>query len=168
VKAVIKAASLKRGTTMKSSIRTFVVAAVAAASLTAFPHRATAQMAFVASTNTKNITLPADGIATLNAITLPKAGTYVITGQQSFLAYPTATAETPVMCWTSTQAGGDTPLTDGPYAVTTIAPPSGYATLPLNGYLTVTEPTTIWVQCIYWGTEVLSTFNGSIAATQVK
>jgi hypothetical protein len=155
---------------MKSSIRAFVVAAIAiaTATLAAFPHRAAAQMAFVANTNTKLITLPADGIATLNAITLPKAGTYVITGQQSFSAYPTATAETPVMCWTSNQAGGDTPLTDGPYSVTTIAAPGGYATLPLNGYLTVTGPTTIWVECIYWGTEALGTINGSIAATQVK
>ena len=80
---------------MKSSIRNLVVAVITAASLTAFPHRATAQMAFVANTNTKILTLPADGIATLNTIALPKAGTYVITGQQSFSAYPTATAETP-------------------------------------------------------------------------
>jgi hypothetical protein len=90
--------------------------------LTAFAHRANAQMAFVANTNTKLVTLPADGVATLNAITLPKAGTYVITGQQSFSAYPTATDMTPVTCFTANQAGSSTPLTTGPYSWTTIAP----------------------------------------------
>jgi hypothetical protein len=136
--------------------------------LTAFANRASAQMAFVANTNTKLITLPADGVATLNTITLPKAGTYVITGQQTFSSIPTATYVTPLTCFTANQAGSNIPLTNGPFSFTTIAPPGGYATLPLNGYLTVTEPTTIWVECIYWGTEVLDSINGSIAATQVK
>jgi hypothetical protein len=136
--------------------------------LTAFPHRATAQMAFVASTNTKLITLPDHAVATLNTITLPNAGTYVITGQQTFSADPTTTYVTPVTCFTTNQAGSNVPLPNGPYAFTTITPPGGYATLPLNGYLTVTGPTTIWEECIYWGTEVLDSINSSIAATQVK
>jgi hypothetical protein len=152
---------------MKSSIRNLVVAAIATASLSAIPHRATAQ-AFAASTNTKNLTLPEGSTATLNTIVLPKAGTYVITGQQSFLAHPTATGETSVFCYTADQAGSSTPLTNGPYSWTTIAPPSGYATLPLNGYVYVAAPTQIWVECIYYGTEALNTFNGSIVATQVN
>jgi hypothetical protein len=133
--------------------------------LTAFPHRAAAQMA---NTNSKILTLPRNGVATLNTITLPKAGTYVITGQQSFSASPTATAETPVTCFTANQAGSNMPIPTGPYSWTTITPPGGYATLPLNGYLTVTGPTQIWEECIYWGTEVLESINSSIAATQVQ
>jgi hypothetical protein len=160
---------LKGGTTMKSNIRTFVLAAIAAASLAAFPHRGNAQLAFAANATTTAHTLPQNGLGTINAIILPKAGTYVIGGQQTLLVYAT-TALTPVLCYTSNQAGSETALPDGPYSMTTVQAPGGYVTLPLNGYYTAeTAPVTIYVECRYFGVEsTVAQLTGTLTATQVK
>jgi hypothetical protein len=151
---------------MKSSIRTFILAAFAAASLTAFPHFASAE-SFAVSVEYGSHTLPQGGLASVNVITLPNAGTYIIGGQESALAYTTTEAQ-PVICYTSAQAGGTTPLVDGPSSFTTIQAPGGYVTIPLNGYYVATAPTNIWVVCRYYGQGVVATFNGTITATQVK
>jgi len=151
---------------MKNPISFGLAASILALAAAAFPHPAAAQMAFVASTDSL-VTMPSESVATLNAITLPKAGTYVISGQQTFVAYPTSTA-TPLYCWMANKAGSSTPLATAPAPFTTIAPPGGYATLPLNGYLAVTAATTIWLECRYNNTEIVESTGGALMATQVK
>jgi hypothetical protein len=153
---------------MKSNIRTFVLAAIAAASIAAFPHRGFAQMAFEANATTVAHTLPRGGVGTVNAIVLPKVGTYVIGGQQTLIVNPT-TAVTPVLCYTSSQAGG-TALTYGPYSMSTVQAPGGYVTLPLSGYYVAeTAPVTIYLECEYWGVDsVVTQIAGMLMATQVK
>jgi hypothetical protein len=154
---------------MKSNIRTFVIAAIAVASLAAFPHRGSAQLSFAANATTTAHTLPQNGVGTVNAIVLPKAGTYVIGGQQTLIVDPT-TALTPVLCYTSNQAGSSTALTDGPYSMTTVQAPGGYVTLPLSGYyIAETAPVTIYLECRYFGVEsVVVQLTGTLTATQVK
>ena len=142
------------------------ISAFAAASLTAFPHFASAE-SFAVSVEYLSHTLPQGGIASVNAMTLPNAGTYIIGGQEIAFAYSTTEAQ-PVYCYTSLQAGGTTPLVDGPASWSTIQAPGGYVTLPLNGYYVATGPTNIWVVCRYYGQGVVATFNGTITATQVK
>src|SRR6202044_817639 len=65
------------GTTMKSSIRTFVLAAIAAASFAATTHSASAQKLYANITPLDHV-LPFESIATINAIIVPAAGTYVL------------------------------------------------------------------------------------------
>ncbi|HTB97589.1 MAG TPA: hypothetical protein VK716_11310 [Terracidiphilus sp.] len=152
---------------MKSKFTLALAASIVALTLAAFPHHAAAQNAFAARTQTSALTLPQGSIGTVNAITLPNAGTYLITGQENLLASPT-TAVTPVLCYTTNQAGSATELPTGPYSMTTIPSGGGYVTLPLNGYYTVTGPTAVYLVCRYFGVEAVSTWYGTLTATQVK
>ena len=153
---------------MKSTIRTFVLAAFAAATIAATTHTASAQ-AFASTATTTTKTLGAEKYGTLMALILPNAGTYSLVGQQILDETPGYASQTPVLCYTTNQAGGSTPLPYGPYSMATIpAEQGGYVTLPLNGYYTTTAPTEIWVECTYWGGASVDALTGTITATQVK
>jgi hypothetical protein len=151
---------------MKSSIRTFVLAAFAAATIAASTHSVSAQ-AFAATATTTAKTLGAnESRGTLMALILPNAGTYSLVGQQ-FLSVGANSGITVVLCYTTTQAGGTTPLPYGPYSMVTIPPAGGYVTVPLNGYYTTTAPTEIWVECMYYGGGGVTAELGTITGTQV-
>jgi hypothetical protein len=158
----------KGGTTMKSSIRTFVLAAIAASTIAASTHSASAQ-AFEANYEPSGYTLPSSGPGTINAIILPNVGTYVIGGEQRIYVGE-ASAPTHVFCWAASLPGSTEPLPYGPLSMTTIMPPGGYATLPLSGYYTTTTAQKeIWVSCDYeGGPAVVSTLASPFMATQVK
>jgi hypothetical protein len=154
---------------MKSTIRTFVLAAFAAATILATAHSASAQMAFASTATTTTKTLAQNSRGTLMALILPNAGTYSLVGQQILDEAPGYASQTPVLCYTTNQAGGSTSLPYGPYSMATIpAEQGGYVTLPLNGYYTTTAPTEIWVECMYWGGASVAALTGTITATQVK
>jgi hypothetical protein len=152
---------------MRSKVILTLAVSIFALTLAAVPHHAAAQSPFAASTETQFLTLPQGGLGTINAIELPKAGTYVITGQQDFIGYPSS-AETPVLCYMTTQPGSATALPTGPYSMSTIEPPGGYVTIPLNGYYTAASAMTLWLECRYWGQQQVSTFYGTLTATEVK
>ena len=79
------------------------------------------------------------------------------------------TAQTPVLCYMTTQPGGSTPSPSGPYSMTTIPSEGGYLTLPLNGNHTATSsPMNLWVVCRYFGQEQVSAIYGNITATRVQ
>jgi len=146
---------------MKSSIRTFVLAAIAAASMAAFAHNASAQI--YARVTTSNPVIPPSGTATPNAVILGEAGTYVLGGQQMVVV--SGNQPTEVYCWVSTKSGSG-PLGTGAYAGQTVA--GGLATLPLNGWYTTSAPTELYVVCDYAGSNALvQTYNGNITATLV-
>jgi hypothetical protein len=153
---------------MKSSIRIFVMAAIAASTIALSTYSASAQ-AFEANYEPSGYTLPYPGPGTINAIILPNVGTYAFGGVQRIYAGE-VTAPTHVFCWASSQPGSTQPLPEGPLAMTTIMPPGGYATLPLSGYYTTTTPEKeIWVSCEYQGgPAVVSTLTSPFMATQVK
>ncbi|MGB9032802.1 MAG: hypothetical protein WCC27_21955 [Acidobacteriaceae bacterium] len=151
---------------MKSSLRTFVLAAIAAVTIAAATHSASAQ-AFAATATTTNKTLGANSRGTIMALILPNAGTYSLVGQQGLSVAANPAGITVALCYTTNQAGGTTPLTYGPYSMVTIPPAGGYVTVPLNGWYTTTAPTEIWVECMYWGGGAVSTELGTITGTQV-
>jgi hypothetical protein len=104
---------------MKSKLTLALAVSILTIGLSAFSNRADAQAPFAANTHSTSVTLPLGGIGTINVIELPEVGTYVISGQQNLSASPT-TAQTPVLCYMTTQPGGSTPLPSGPYSMTTI------------------------------------------------
>lgn len=152
---------------MQSTIRTFVLAAIAAASMAAAPHTASAQYLY-GSTVTTNHVLPWNGIGTINALILPYAGTYLISGQQVVLS--AGNQETSVFCWTSTTPGTFiSGMPSGPYSQGTIT--GGWITLPLNGYFYATGRTEIYVECEYNGPSagtIVETLSGNITATLMQ
>lgn len=132
---------------MKSSIRTFVLAAIAAASFAATTHSASAQKLYANITPLDHV-LPFDSIATINAILVPAAGTYVLSGQQTFIVE--GTQQTTVSCWLSTVAGNrSASLRYGPVVEQTVQSGGSYVTLPLNGYFFASGPAEIFVECEY-------------------
>ncbi len=88
---------------MKSSIRTFVLAAIVASTIAASTHSASAQ-AFTANYEPTGHTLPYGAPGAINAIILPNAGTYVIGGEQKIYAGE-VTAPTHVFCWAASPSG---------------------------------------------------------------
>jgi hypothetical protein len=153
---------------MKSKLTLALAVSILTIGLSAFSNRADAQAPFAANTHSTSVTLPLGGIGTINVIELPEVGTYVISGQQNLSASPT-TAQTPVLCYMTTQPGGSTPLPSGPYSMTTIPSEGGYLTLPLNGYYTATSsPMNLWVVCRYFGQGQVSAIYGNITATRVQ
>jgi hypothetical protein len=152
---------------MKSTIRTFVLAAFAAAVIAASAHSASAQ-AFAATATTTNKTLGGnESRGTLMALILPNAGTYSLVGQQG-LSVGANSEATVVLCYTTNSAGGLTPLPYGAYSMVSVPPAGGYITVPLNGYYTTTAPTEIWVECMYYGPGNVVAELGTITANQVK
>ena len=152
---------------MKFSIRTFVLAAIAAASFAAASQSVSAQYLFANATTSDHV-LPWNGVGTINAVILPYAGTYLIGGQQALLVE--GNQQTSVQCWAAPKPNSTSMLTHGPWSASTVTT-GGYVTLPLNGYYSVTEPTEIWVSCEYsapsTATEV-ATLAGTITATLMQ
>ena len=113
--------------------------------------------------------------ATINAVILPNAGTYVIGGQQLFsnldpkvMAYMHCHL---VSSWdVNTILMNGAPLSNGDLS------PEGEVTLPLNGYFVATQaPTTLYLECAYSGadngefaSQVVASQYGSLTAIQVK
>jgi hypothetical protein len=145
---------------MKSSIRTFALAAFAAATITSV-HSASAQHIYARATSAE-YTLPAGGgLVTINALDVSSAGTYVIGGQQAFVFTP-STAQTVLLCYTANTAGSVLP--DGAYSMITVPPGSSYITVPLNGYFVTTGATEILVNCRYYGSTNALSGVGTITA----
>ena len=154
---------------MKSSIRTFVLAAIAAASFAATTHSASAQKLYANITPLDHV-LPFESIATINAIIVPTAGTYVLSGQQTFIVE--GTQQTTVSCWLSTAPGSrNGSLPNGPVVEATVQSGGSYVTLPLNGYFFASGRTEIWVECEYVAPStatIVQSLTGNIMATSVQ
>jgi hypothetical protein len=154
------------GTTMKS-IRTFVLAAIAAASFAATAHSASAQMLY-ANTPVDHV-LPFEAIGTINAVILPSAGTYVFSGYQAFIVE--GSQPTTISCWLSTIAGSRSGmLTYGPLVSASVQT-GGYVTLPLNGYYVASGRTEVWVECEYVAPStatIVQSLTGILMATSVQ
>ncbi len=147
---------------MKSSIRTFVLAAFAAAAIAASASNASAQV-YARVTTSNNLIAP-NGTATPNAVILPYAGTYVFGGQQMLVV--SGNQPTHVFCWISTKYNGATPLPTGPNTGQTSE--GGYVTIPLGGWYTTSGPTELYVVCDYAGSNAtVETYTGNITATLV-
>ena len=119
---------------------------------------------FSANSQSNNLTLPMyAGLATVNAIFLPNAGTYVIGGQQGFSNKdPNVPAH--VSCFLGTNVAMTTPLAEGAPQSNVTVPPASSATIPLNGYYIADQPdTTLMVECEYGGTDY-----GEVSASDVE
>jgi hypothetical protein len=126
---------------MKSSIRTFVLAAFAAATILATAHSASAQI--YSSNASGDHQLSGGYSASVMVLGLPYAGTYMLGGQQMIVN--TGTQTTLVGCSISTTNGGAS-VPYGPESDAT-ATPGAVVTVPLNGSFTATGPTDLWVVC---------------------
>jgi hypothetical protein len=126
---------------MKLSVRTFVLACIAA-TFAVTTHSASAQ---IYSRNTsQNYPLQSAQNVTVNALIVGYSGaSYMLGGQQTFVNEGSQPVY--VYCWMSTTYGGTTPLPYGPVSSATI-PAASYATLPLNGFYTASA-TEIYVVC---------------------
>jgi hypothetical protein len=145
---------------MKSSIRTFALAAFAAATILATTHSASAQI--YSSNASGDHQFGGGGTASVMVLALPYAGTYMIGGQQAFADTGNNPSQV-VTCWISTVNGSTTSIPFGPQAWATIG---GLTTIPLNGSYTATGPTDLWVVCHNYGAAgsvALATF-GNITA----
>jgi hypothetical protein len=130
---------------MKSTIRTFVLAAFAAAAILATAHSASAQI--YSSNGSGDHQIDGGQTASVMVLALPYAGTYMIGGQQAF-ANTGGNPSQLVSCWVSTVNGSTTGIPFGPQPYSTVG---GFATLPLNGSYTATGPTDLWVVCHNYG-----------------
>jgi hypothetical protein len=127
---------------MKSAIRTFVLAAIAAASFAATTHTASAP---IYSRNTSaDYNLQSGGYITVNALTIGQSGNFTLGGQQSIANEGTQPAY--VYCWVSAAVGSPTPLPYGLTAATTIAA-GAWATLSFYGWYSVSGSTNLYVVC---------------------
>jgi hypothetical protein len=151
---------------MKLSIRTFVLAAIAAASFAAATHSASAQLLYADATPADHV-LPYEAVGTINAVIVPYAGTYVLSGQHTFIVEGTQPAT--ISCWLSTVAGSRSGMLPyGPLVSTTVQSGPSYVTLPLNGYFFASGRAEIWVECEYSAPSTATTvesLNGVIMAT---
>jgi hypothetical protein len=123
---------------------------------------------FSANAQPNNLTLPGNaGFATINAIFLPNAGTYIIGGQQVFFnSDPKVQAY--VSCFLSTSFPVTTPpLAEGSPQSNVTVPPASSATVPLNGYyITEQTDTTLMLVCEYGGTDYGEVFASNVVAGQ--
>ena len=134
-------------------------------------------LSFSANSQPNSLKLPLNGgFATVNAIFLPNAGTYVIGGQEPF-SNNDPKVQAIVFCFLVTSFPNGDPLTDGAPQSTVTVPPFSSATLPLNGYyITDQTDTTLMVECEYGGTadgdvfasDVETGHFGTFTAIQVK
>ncbi len=131
---------------MKSSIRSFVLTAFAAATILATAHSASAQNIF-SSNASGDHQFGGGGTASVMVLALPYAGTYMIGGQQAFANTGNNPSQV-VSCWVSTVNGSTTGIPFGPQSWATVG---GLITLPLNGSYTATGPTDLWVVCHNYG-----------------
>jgi hypothetical protein len=132
---------------------------------------------FSANSQPNDLKLPEyAGFATVNAIFLPNAGTYVIGGQQGFSNKdPNVPAH--VSCFLGTNVAMTTPLAEGAPQSAVTVPAASSATIPLNGYYIADQPdTTLMVECQYGGkdygevsaSDVEAVQWGTLTAVQVK
>jgi hypothetical protein len=127
---------------MKSSIRSFVLAAFAAATILASAHSASAQ---IYSHNTaSDYTLQSGANVTVNAVIVGQSGNFTIGGQQA-ISNDSSTAAY-VWCWMSPAAGSSTPL---PYGLTSSGtiPAGGMLTLSFYGWYSVSGSTELYLVC---------------------
>jgi hypothetical protein len=154
---------------MKFSIRTFVLAAIAAASFAATTHSASAQLLYASTTPLSRV-LPYEEIGTINAVIVPSAGTYVLSGQQTFIVE--GTQQTTVSCWLSTASGNRAAsLPYGPIVEATVQSGGSYVTLPLNGYFFASGRAEIFVECEYVAPStatIVESLTGNIMAVSMK
>lgn len=133
---------------------------------------------FTANSQPDNLTLPGNaGEATINAIFLPNAGTYIIGGQQGFFNQDPK-VQAYVSCFLSTSFPVIAILADGSPQSTVTVPPASSATVPLNGYyITEQTDTTLMLVCAYGGgtgygevfaSTVVASQWGTLTAIQVK
>jgi hypothetical protein len=147
---------------MKSSIRSFVLAAFAAATIAASAHSASAQLLYARYTS-QDYPVVTGRVTTPNVVIVPYAGTYAIGGQLTL--HNQSNQPATVQCWMATQyaslSGG---LPDGPLSTVT-ATANGYVTLPLNGYYAAPGPSELYVNCESFGPGDFLSLNGNIMAT---
>jgi len=127
---------------MKSSIRSFVLAAIAAVATAGFAHSASAQV--FSSTAANDHQLGGGAVASTMVLYLPYAGPYMITGQQ--MVFNTGNQPEFVYCWISTTNGSTSSVPYGPLSGGVI-PVGGVATFPLGGSYTASGPVDLWVVC---------------------
>jgi Collagen triple helix repeat (20 copies)/IPT/TIG domain len=132
-------------------------------------------LSFSANAQPNILKLPGNGEdATVIAIFLPNAGTYVIGGQQEFVNFdPKVQAN--VSCFLGTNTSMTTPLAEGAPQSAVTVPPASSATIPLNGYYIADQPdTTLMVECSYgsadnvFASDVETGEWGTFTAIQVK
>jgi hypothetical protein len=132
-------------------------------------------LSFSANAQPNSLKLPLNNdFATVNAIFLPNAGTYVIGGQQAFFNNdPKVPAY--IGCALVTTFPSFSQLADGAPQSTVTVPPAGTATIPLNGYYITDQPdTTLMVECSYgsannvFASDVEAADWGTFTAIQVK
>lgn len=122
---------------------------------------------FSANSQPNDLKLPEyAGFATVNAIFLPNAGTYVIGGQQGFSNNdPNVPAH--VSCFLGTNVAMTTPLAEGAPQSAVTVPPASSATIPLNGYYIADQPdTTLMVECQYGGKDYGEVYASDVEAVQ--
>jgi hypothetical protein len=124
-------------------------------------------LSFTANSQPNNLTLPGNaGFATINAIWLAHAGTYVIGGQQAFFNNDPK-VQAYVSCFLTTSVPVTTPLAGGAPQSSVTVPPASSATLPLNGYyITQQTGTTLMLVCAYAGTDYGELFSSDVVAGQ--
>ena len=148
---------------MKSTIRTFVLAAFAAATTLATAHSASAQ---IYSHNTSSDYTLSGGNVTVNAVIVGQSGNFTIGGQQAIANNSSQSAY--VWCWMSPAAGSSAPL---PYGLTSSGtiPAGGMLTLSFYGWYSVSGSTELYLVCRTTNTsgEILSAI-GNITAAKVQ
>jgi hypothetical protein len=103
--------------------------------------------------------------STVNSSVLANAGTYILSGSQTFSNNDQNNNLAPVTC--ATVANGTNTIALA-YAI--LQPVNGRTTLPLNAvYVATSAPTTITIQCNYSGNaSSVTAFNGIFTAIQVQ
>lgn len=124
-----------------------------------------------------NLTLPLNAdFELIIAIFLPNPGTYFIQGQQSFINQDTKVPGTAFCHLETSAAPGAYPETGTPQSIASL-PASSAVTLPLNGYILLTQSnTTLNEMCAYSGDAVTGQFasrvvavpGGALTAVQVQ
>jgi len=148
---------------MKSSIRTFVLAAIAAVTMAAFAHNASAQ---IYSRNTSSDYSLSSANVTVNAVIIGQSGNFTIGGQQAILNNSSQSAY--VDCWMSTAAGSSTPM---PYGLTSAGtvPAGGELTLSFYGWYSVSGSTELYLVCRTFGASgSIMAAVGNITAAKVQ
>jgi hypothetical protein len=132
-------------------------------------------LSFSVNSQPNSLKLPFNNdFATVNAIFLPNAGTYVIGGQQPFFNNDPK-VQAYIACALVTSFPSPFELADGAPRSTVTVPPGSSATIPLNGYYIADKPdTTLMVECSYgsannvFASDVEAGEWGTFTAIQVK
>lgn len=122
-------------------------------------------LSFVANKESGQVTIPYNTYVTLNTIVLPKAGTYLIAGQQEF--WNTGDQSAQVYCAVfgpASPAGGDVHIVSASLGA------DSYPIFPFNGYYVAQAAmTTLEVQCVQSAQSVdLLEIGSTLTAVQVQ